>query len=473
MTASLPTKSELLAALPAPWPHHVFPELQNLVARRGAKVVVLDDDPTGTQTVHDVPVLTTWDVEALEQELASDGGCFYVLTNSRALSPDAAAQLASELAANLHTAARRAGRDYVVISRSDSTLRGHYPTETDAFAARTRQLGGRAFDATVIVPFFDAGGRITVGDVHYVAEGESLVPVAETEFARDAVFGFRSSNLREWVTEKSAGRINADDVLSISIDELRQSGPEAVAARLTSAPAGSVIVVNAASARDVEVFALAAVKAEIAGRCFLYRTAAAFVAARAGLRVRSLLTASELPLGDKRMGGLIVVGSYVPKTSDQLAELLSAPGLIAVEIAVEELLGSDAEKLVARSLSRVEQGLQSGQTCVLFTSRKLITGHSSAENLRIGATVSATLVAIVNRLQTRPRWLIAKGGITSSDVATRGLNVRRAIVAGQLLPGVPVWRLGPESSFPGLTYVVFPGNVGNSGALKSAVEILS
>jgi uncharacterized protein YgbK (DUF1537 family) len=65
--------------------------------------------------------------------------------------------------------------------------------------------------------------------------------------------------------------------------------------------------------------------------------------------------------------------------------------------------------------------------------------------------------------------LIAKGGITSSDVATQALNVSRAVVMGQLLPGVPVWQLGAESRYPGLAYVVFPGNVGRSKSLLEAV----
>ena len=69
--------------------------------------------------------------------------------------------------------------------------------------------------------------------------------------------------------------------------------------------------------------------------------------------------------------------------------------------------------------------------------------------------------------------MIAKGGITSSDVATRGLGVKRALVRGQLLPGVPVWRLGAEARFPGIDYVVFPGNVGSDTALADAVQQLS
>jgi uncharacterized protein YgbK (DUF1537 family) len=65
--------------------------------------------------------------------------------------------------------------------------------------------------------------------------------------------------------------------------------------------------------------------------------------------------------------------------------------------------------------------------------------------------------------------LIAKGGITSSDIATKSLKVKLAMVAGSILPGVPVWKLGEESLFPGMHYVIFPGNVGGDDALSLAV----
>ena len=107
---------------------------------------------------------------------------------------------------------------------------------------------------------------------------------------------------------------------------------------------------------------------------------------------------------------------------------------------------------------------------VLATSRELVTSGDAAASLDIGNRVSAALVEIVRRLEVRPRYLIAKGGITSSDLATKGLGVKRALVRGQLLPGVPVWELGPETRFPGLPYIVFPGNVGGPSALTDAVQ---
>ena len=79
----------------------------------------------------------------------------------------------------------------------------------------------------------------------------------------------------------------------------------------------------------------------------------------------------------------------------------------------------------------------------------------------------------VSSLAVRPRFLVAKGGITSSDIGVHALQVRRATVLGQALPGVPVWKLGAESRYPGMSYVVFPGNVGDEDGLRSLVENLS
>ena len=445
-------------------------------------IVVLDDDPTGTQTVHDVPVLTRWDVATLRAEFARGLPCFYVLTNSRSLGAEAARALNGEIAQHLRAAAGE--RTFTVMSRSDSTLRGHFPLETDALAA---VLG--PFDATFLVPYFEAGGRYTIGDVHYVAEGDRLVPAAETPFARDASFGYRHSNLPAWIEEKSAGRIRAADVQSIAIEELR-GAPAHLVGRILALPTGAYCVVNAAHPRDIEEFAAAVIAAEQMGRRFLFRTAAQLVSARLGLAPRALLGAAELNLPASG-GGLIVVGSYVPKTTEQLRHLLEVgtrmgdrgrrgePSLPrtnfrAVELSVDALL-ADARRddELARARCEVDAALHAGEDVVVFTSRRLVTGPDAEQSLAIGRQISEALIALVRGIAERPRYLVAKGGITSSDVATRGLGVRRALVRGQVLPGIPVWELGGETRFPGLCYVVFPGNVGGADALAEVWQKFS
>ncbi len=460
-------RDTLVAGLPPEWPGDPLPKIRAQVAASGTTVVALDDDPTGTQTVHGIPVLTEWPVAALRAELAGDLPACYLLTNSRSLPLARAQALNAEIGRNLALAAEQSGRRCVVVSRSDSTLRGHYPGEVEALA---QALGG-GFHAQLLIPFFLEGGRYTIGDVHYVAEGERLVPAGATEFARDRAFGYRASNLREWVQEKTAGRVRAAEVATIAIDDMRRGGPERVAGRLLSLAPGAVCVVNAASYRDLEVFTLGLLQAEAAGRRYLYRTAASFVRVRAGLEPRPLLSAAELALPTTG-GGLIVVGSYVPRTSAQLAALLARPGVVGVELDVAALL-SGAPVEVARVARQAGQALAAGHDTVVYTSRTLVAGADAHGSLAIGARVSAGLVGVVRAVEVRPRYLVAKGGITSSDVATAGLGVRRALVRGQVLPGVPLWQLGPESRYPGLAYVVFPGNVGTPTALAEVVAALA
>lgn len=432
-----------------------------------AKIVVLDDDPTGTQTVHGIPVLTEWSVASLAAELSAPEACFYLLTNTRAFPVERACAINREIGGNLVAAGQQSGRAFRVVSRSDSTLRGHYPAETDALGDA---LGG-GFDATLIIPAFFEGGRITKDDVHYVAGPTGLTPAGETEFARDATFGYRSSNLRVWVEEKTAGRVRADDVVSISLDDLR-GGSGTLIAKLDALSNGAVAIVNAVENSDLDAFVRALASVEGNGKRFLFRTAASFVAAYAHIAPRPLLRADEIAAPGSG-AGLLVVGSHVSKTSQQLDVLLKNFRVAAIEIDVEKLLGSESQSAeIARVAVATESLLQRGENVVLYTSRERQIGADAAASFVIGETVSRSLVAIVSAIRQRPRWLIAKGGITSSDVATAALGVRRAIVLGQALPGVPVWQLGPETRWPGLAYIVFPGNVGGPDALAQLVSKL-
>ncbi len=456
------SKAKLLAGLPteptiAPW-------------AAAAKVVVLDDDPTGTQTVHGIPVLTTWEQPALESELLAPERCFYILTNSRAFPAAKACAINREIGRNLARASANTGRAITVVSRSDSTLRGHFPAETDALAAAF----GNHFHGTLIIPAFLAGGRLTIGDEHYVADGDILTPAGETEFARDASFGYRHSNLRSWVEEKTGGRVRAANVLSISLAQLRSGNFQSIANELLGLIQGGIAIVNAAAPGDLAALTHALALTERAGRRYLFRSAADFIAAYAAIPPRALLSANELRSSDATSGGLLVAGSYVDKTSAQLEALFSAcPALVKIEVNVGRLLQSEcrsAEELRCIRIAQTE--ISAGRSVALFTSRQLVTGSDVIQSLSIGEIVSVSLVRIVRSLSRRPRWLVAKGGITSSDTATQALGIKRALVLGQAPPGVPVWRTGPESKWFGLSYVVFPGNVGGTDSLSQLISPL-
>lgn len=460
----MPSIDEILIALPPVPDQSVRPRIRELAQKLGSKLVVLDDDPTGTQTVYDIPVLTEWDQASLAEEFRNDLACFYILTNSRSLTPDQTTSLHQEIARNLKAAAKSTHRKYTIVSRSDSTLRGHFPLETDVLA---EECG--PYDATFVLPFFAAGGRVTVDDTHYVVEDGVYTPAANTPFAKDAVFGYENSNLRRWIAEKTQGRVSDEEVESISIEILR--GPlESITSALLALPKNAYVAVNALVPSDVEAFALATLQSEGQGRRFLYRSAASLVAARLGLEPRPLWQPDKITTST---GGIVVVGSYVPKTSQQLDHLLNSGATEALELNVSELLTDQRESVIAASVTQLHGWLSEGKNVTVYTSRTLITGDSAAENLHIGNTVSSALVEIVQKLSVTPRFLIAKGGITSSDIATKGLNVLKATVLGQILPGVPAWELGNETRFPGVPYIVFPGNVGTPESLLDAVRILS
>ena len=434
-----------------------------MVAASQAKLVVLDDDPTGSQTVHGVDVLADFSEEALASALADPRACFYVLTNTRSLPASEASALVGRVAANLSAAGAATGVNFAVASRSDSTLRGHFVEELTALE---RGLG-RPIDATIGVPAFFEGGRYTLNDVHYVADGERLIPASETEFARDATFGYRHSRLPDWIEEKTGGRVRAPDVRSVDIATLRQAGGAgAIRARLLDLPKGAFVIVNAAAYSDLEVFVHGLLQAEAAGRHYLFRTAASFVRVRAGILPQPLLRPSEVATPGAA-GCLVIVGSYIGKTTAQLEALLTVPGTAGIELVVDRLAGdASGAAEVRRVAGLAAQTIRSGRHAVVYTSRSHETALGRAGDLRAGRIVSSALVEVVRTLPMRPSVLVGKGGITSSDVATAGLGMKRARVLGQAAPGVPVWRMGPETRFPGLNYVVWPGNVGGPNALR-------
>jgi uncharacterized protein YgbK (DUF1537 family) len=465
------TTATLLDSLPPEWPDALLPEIALEVRGSREKIIVLDDDPTGTQTVYGVPVLTEWSVPSLTSLLLEPGAIAYLLTNSRSVSAEEAYELNRTIARNLVLAGNATGRAFVMISRSDSTLRGHYPTEVNGLIKGS----GQVFDGTLIIPCFFEGGRLTISDIHYVQEGDRLTPVAGTEYARDATFGYTNSNLRAWVGEKHSGRISPDDVLSISSEEQRRGGPSAVAGRLEGITGGQVCVVNAASYRDLEVFVTGLLRAEAQGKRFIYRTAASFIRVRGGLEPRLLITSHELSnIGFNGAGssGLVIAGSYIQKSSAQIAAARALPGVCSLEVVVDRLLSANGRDIeIHRVAAAANEALADGKDTLVFTSRNFAAGDAD-EALKIGSIISDSLVAIVRRIDKRPAWMIAKGGITSSDVAVKGLGVKRAEVMGQAFPGVPIWLTGDNSRWPGLLYAVFPGNVGDTCTLADMIETL-
>ncbi|NNJ59739.1 MAG: hypothetical protein HKP61_02025 [Dactylosporangium sp.] len=437
--------------------------------RTGRRLAVLDDDPTGSQAVHGVSVVTEPRRSAYASGLARPGDTCFILTNSRALDQPRAVALNRTVARDLYTWAAEAGHSVELVSRGDSTLRGHAIAEVAAIAAERLAVTGAEPDGVLFCPAMLEAGRYTVADTHLAVVGGTPVPVGRTEFARDATFGYTSSNLREFLVERSGGGLAIDDIASLSLDDIRRGGPERVGQILSTVSGARWVVVNATDPADLEVVVLGLHRAQDAGRAFLVRSGPSLVRALAGIEPRPPLAADDLRVDDSRSAhGLVVAGSHVALTTRQLRVLQECGGLTTVELEVPALLDpASAGAHLDAATGCVVEAL--GHTDVLVrTSRDLVTADRPAANLDIARTVSAALVSVVRRARrARPAWIIAKGGITGHDLARRALGIRRAIVVGQFLPG-QISLFDPVEAPPDVItcpYVVFPGNVGADDAL--------
>ncbi|HBB34196.1 MAG TPA: Hrp-dependent type III effector protein [Cyanobacteria bacterium UBA9273] len=433
------------------------------------KIIVLDDDPTGSQTVHSCLLLTRWDVETLQLGLGDDSPIFFILTNTRALTSEQAAAVTREVCHNLKIALDTAGiKDFLVVSRSDSTLRGHYPVETDVIA---EEIG--PFDAHFLVPAFFEGGRVTRESVHYLIVDGVPTPVHETEFARDSVFGYHYSYLPDYVQEKTKGRIKADGVERFLLDDIRQGSLE----RLQGLSKNQCGVVDGETQADLDKFAVDILTAAAGGKHFLFRSAASILTSLANLGPQPVAAADMAQYVRQGQPGAVIVGSHVKKTTQQLERLLQEPGIIGIEVDVAHLLDeSETQRaaLLANTLAGIREVHVTGKTPVIYTSRQELVFADVQTRLEFGIAVSTLLMDIVRGLPEDIGFLISKGGITSNDVLSTGLALRAARLLGQIIPGCSVVRTpNDHPQFPDLPVVLFPGNVGDADALATTYRRLT
>jgi uncharacterized protein YgbK (DUF1537 family) len=428
------------------------------------KIIVLDDDPTGSQTVHGCLLLTRWDKDTLREAIMDASPLFFVLTNTRGMAAKPAADITRKVCRNLKLALaelKKGGRDInpILVSRSDSTLRGHYPVETDVIA---EELG--PFDAHFLVPAFFEGGRLTRDSIHYLLVNGKETPVHETEFARDSVFGYRYSYLPDYVEEKTAGRIKAAQVERFLLRDVRGDSMP----RLMRLHDNVCCVVDAENQNDLNHFAEQLRVAAGNGKRFLFRSAASLLTALARLPRQPVAAQDMAKYVQAGRPGAVIVGSHVKKTTLQLERLLKMRGVAPIEVNVEQL-PSNRDSLLAEIIRQCEQAHAGGNTPVVYTSRLEKAFPDQATRLAFGDMVSAFLMDVVRNLPKTLGFLISKGGITSNDVLSSGLALRTSRVVGQILPGCSVVCCPPDHPrYPDLPVVIFPGNVGDDQALATA-----
>jgi uncharacterized protein YgbK (DUF1537 family) len=438
------------------------------------KIIVLDDDPTGSQTVHSCLLLTKWDVETLTIALGEDcSPLFFVLTNTRGMSPERAADVTRNVCENLKTALSTMAKQInpILVSRSDSTLRGHYPVETNIIA---EELG--PFDAHFLIPAFFEGGRITRNAIHYLWSGDKLIPCHETEFAKDSVFGYSTAYLPDYVAEKTKGGIPADKVEHFTLAEVQGD----CSARLLSLKENTCCVVDCEEQSDLDRFAkqltdVVASTSNDSPRRFLFRSGASILT--------SLAMLPPQPIPAPEMGqyvkdgrpGAILVGSHVKKTTLQLEELLKEDGIEGLEVAVERIRKHEQSVMLGEIISKMEELHSAGKTPVIYTSRTELTDFATdGERLKFGEDVSNFLMDVVRNMPPTLGFLISKGGITSNDVLGKGLALKTSRVLGQILPGCSVVKCPSDHPrFSDMPVVIFPGNVGDEFGLATTFRRLS
>ncbi|MDJ0689866.1 MAG: four-carbon acid sugar kinase family protein [Xenococcaceae cyanobacterium MO_188.B32] len=427
------------------------------------KIIVLDDDPTGSQTVHSCLLLMRWDIATLRLALSDEVPVFFILTNTRAVTPEQAETITREVCQNLKVAiAAEEIADFLVVSRSDSTLRGHYPIETDAIE---EELG--SFDAHFLTPAFFEGGRVTIDSIHYLLINGVKTPVSQTEFARDSVFGYSHSYLPDYVAEKTKGRIPATAVTRFTLADIRQG----VRSRLLNLVDNQCVVVDGETQADFDRLAEDILSTAAIGKRFLFRSAASLITSLAQLGSQPTPPEEMARYKPTQEPGVFIVGSHVRKTTQQLETLLQESGVAGIEVDVTRLRDFPDRRndLLSEILQSVNRAFARGQTPVVYTSRQELSFTNVRERLDFGGMVSALLMDVVKGLPQQLGFLVSKGGITSNDVLSEGLNLTTARLLGQIIPGCSIVRTPADHpNFPNLPVVLFPGNVGE---VDSLVEV--
>lgn len=439
------------------------------MATANTKIIVLDDDPTGSQTTHSCLLLTKWGTDTLKYALLDESPIFFILTNTRGMDAKDAEKLTREVCVNLKQSLQELKNENkeinpILVSRSDSTLRGHYPVETDVISD---ELG--PFDAHFLIPAFFEGGRFTRDSMHYLMLDGKETPVHESEFANDSVFSFSTAYLPDYVQEKTKNKIKANEVERFLLEDVRGDSSQ----RLSTLENNVCCVVDGESQKDLNNFAKYLNLSAKQGKKFLFRSAASLLTSLASLKPQPIEAnkMNEYVLNNNK--GAVIVGSHVKKTTLQLEELLKLDDVMGIEIDVNNIENNQKE-LLKEVIDKANKAHLENLNIVVYTSRLEKAFSSEKERLLFGNTVSSFLMQVVANLPKTLGFMISKGGITSNDVLSKGLNLTTSRVLGQILAGCSVIKCPNEHPrYPNMPVVIFPGNVGDNDSLAVVLKRFS
>lgn len=429
--------------------------------RKKRKIIVIDDDPTGSQTVHSCPILTEWDLKTLQKALLDRSPIMFILANSRSLSCEDAAATIQQICENLVVALECCDRNghrfsTVWVSRSDSTLRGHFPLETDLI-----EKTAGPFDHLLLIPAFIQGGRVTIDGTHYmISDSGERVPVNETEFANDSVFGYKNAFLPAYVEEKTFGNTPRDAVQVLRLETIRD---ESFA---IGNDKSSIVAVDSERQSDLDKVANAIwVATEASASRFLLRSGAGILSSLASLPPQPVPPESFHKYRRNTCPGVFLAGSHTEKTTRQLEALSILDCVHAIEVDVSRIKNHYSEILDSTNKS-VRSAFYANKTPLIFTSREEQRFVSNNERLKFGQIISSFLVDVVSVLPEEISYLACKGGITSNYIISNALRLRDSRLLGQIISGHSVLQCpASHPQFPLLPIVICPGNVGGDDSL--------
>ena len=444
------------------------------------KVIVIDDDPTGSQTVNNCLLLLEWDYSTLLKGFKSKSNLFFILANTRSLSENNAKSRLEEICNSLKKVIINESfnaEEFLIVSRGDSTLRGHNFLEPNII---NDCLG--PFDATFHIPAFIEGKRLTIDGEHFVDN----IPVSQTIFAKDRIFGYQTNNVKELLFLKSRFQINLNDIKNIKLSELKvleNKENNLIFNKLKNLKNNTHVIVDVENYSYLKKFSLA-IKELSKQKKFLFRTAASFISSITGLNdnLQKPIIYSHLRRKNsknKSLPGLLVIGSFVELTTIQLKKLLEISDCVPIELDVfgflrisslknnQEQLGFLKNKL----LGEIRSILKKENTPVLFTSRKEISLDDKTEQEDFYNSLALFISELVADLKNEIGYLVSKGGITSNVILSDGLKANNVYLHGQLITGISLVTFKLENN-DNLPIVTFPGNIGKDDSLERVWSIL-
>ena len=445
------------------------------------KIIIIDDDPTGSQTVNDCKLMIKWDYETLLEGLKGSSNLLFILANTRSLNENDLKIRLKEICFSLNEIMNNSlfsEEEFVIISRGDSTLRGHNFLEPYII---NDFLG--PFDATFYIPAFIEGNRTTVNGNHFV----NNIPIHKTIFSKDKIFGFNTSNIKELILEQSNHQLNFNDIQNLYIKDfsiLESNQKNKLYSYIENLKDNKKVILDIVDYSQLDEFSKI-IKSLLNKKKFLFRSAASFISALSNIKdnQKDHIYFSQLRRknnNDQIMKGLIVVGSSVELTTLQLNKVLAISLCKPIEINVLKLYEyfknesglyqiNYQKKLI---LNSIRINLSQEYIPVLFTSREIVSPRDNNDLIPFQHFLSVFIAEIVSDIQNEVGYMISKGGMTTNTIISQGLKADSVYLEGQILPGISLVTFNLLKQKGKLPIVTFPGNMGNDMSLVKALEIL-